>query len=131
MGQFLAIAALVLQASATVQEAGAKKVELEIAKREEASAARTREVDRRERVRTIISAQAAEAAAKGLQLTGSVANISIVDAKLAGQESFIDRANTRARIAALSRRGSSITRVANIRAAGTILTGTQRIRDRG
>lgn len=131
MGQFLLIAATALQASAQVQEAGAKEVELELAKREETSSARDREVQRKRRIAAIIGEQAAQAAAKGLQLTGSVANITIVDAKRASEESLIDRSNLRARINALSRRQTSIGRIATTRAAGTILGSAQRIEARG
>ena len=131
MGQFIALGAAALSAIATVREGEAKKFELQVAEREEASAARTREVERRERVRTIIGAQAADAAARGLQLTGSVANISIVDAQRAADESQIDQTNTRARIKALRRRGNTISRVSNIRAGGTILRGGARFLDRG
>ena len=126
MGQFILLAGAALQASAQIQESGAKEVELELAKRDESSSARDREVQRKRRIAAIIGSQAAGAAAKGLQLSGSVANISIVDAKRAGEERFIDEVNTRSRINALSRHQRSIRRVSTVRGAGSILSGFDR-----
>ena len=116
---------------ATRQAAGAQQVELEIAKREEAAGARDREVQRRRRITAILGAQAAQAAASGVQLSGSVANISIVDAKRASEESLIDDVNTRARINALSRRSRSVGRIARLRSATTIFNAAERIAARG
>lgn len=124
MGQ-LAIPLLIAAAGAQIyterQASGAQQVELEMQKRGEDSAARDREVQRKRRLNAILGAQSAVAAASGLQSQGSVANISLVDATRAGQESFIDQGNTRARIASLSRQQASIRRVSAGRTATTIL----------
>lgn len=131
MGNFALIALTAASVSATRQAAGAKQVELNIAKREEASGSRDREIQRKRRIAAILGAQAADAAAKGIALSGSVANISIVDAKRASEDSLIDDVNTRARISALSRRSRSIGRIANLRSATTILGAGERIAARG
>ncbi len=120
MGEFLLIAGAVVTAGGQRQAAGAKEVELELQQRDEDAGARDREVQRERRIAAILGAQAADAAAKGLQLMGSVANISIVDAQRAGEESLIDDVNTRARINVLSRRARSISRAADTQAAGTL-----------
>ena len=111
---------LIFQIAAQRQEARAQTIELEIAKREEASASRDREVQRKQRIAAILGAQAADAAAKGVALSGSVANISLEDAKRASRESLIDDVNTSARISALSRRSRSIRRLQKFRTAITI-----------
>lgn len=103
------------------QATGAQEVELEMQKRGEAQAAQDREVQRKRRLNAILGSQAAEAAASGLAMSGSVANISLVDAQRAGEESMIDRVNTRARIDSLNRQRKTITRLGNIRTATTIL----------
>ena len=113
------------------QAAAAQEVELEIAKRDEASAARDREVQRKQRINAILGAQAASAAAKGIELSGSVANISLEDAKRASRESLIDDVNTRARIDALSRRKRSVRRLANVRTATTIFKAVEGSARRG
>ena len=122
---------LIFQIAPQRQEAGAKQVELEIAKRQEASASRDREVQRKQRITAILGAQAANAAAKGIALSGSVANISLEDAKRASRESLIDDVNTTARISALSRRSRSIRRLTNIRTAVTIFKAVERVAARG
>ena len=124
MGTFLKVAAI-------RQEAGAKRVELNIAKRQERSSALDREVLRKRRSAAILGAQTAEAAAKGVQLSGSVANISLVDAKRAAEESQIDRINTAGRISALSRRSKSIRRAARIKIATSIIGDFERAATRG
>ncbi len=132
MGSFaLQAGVAALSVSAQIQAAGAREVELELKKRDETSSAKDRELQRKRRLAAILGAQSAEAAARGLQLSGSVANISITDAKLAGEDSLIDSVNTRARISALSRNQKSIRRVANIRAARTIIGTVSRISQRG
>ena len=134
MGVFalpLAIGATVFSVAATRQAAGAQQAELEIAKREEASGARDREVQRKRRLVTILGAQSADAAARGVALSGSVGNISIQDAKRASEDSLIDDVNTRGRISALSRRSRSVGRLANLRSATTILGAGERIAARG
>lgn len=124
MGVFLEIAA-------QRQAAGAQQAELAVAKREEAAAARDREVKRKRRISAILGAQAAQAAAGGTQLSGSVANISIVDAKRASEESLIDDVNTRARINALSRKSRSIGRLAKLQHGITIFKAAERAMARG
>ena len=122
---------LIFQIAAQRQEAGAKQVELEIAKRQEASASRDRQVQRKQRITAILGAQAANAAAKGIALSGSVANISLEDAKRASRESLIDDVNTTARISALSRRSRSIGRLQKLRTAVTIFKAAERFVARG
>ena len=68
---------LIFQIAAQRQEARAQTIELEIAKREEASASRDREVQRKQRIAAILGAQAADAAANGVALSGPGANISL------------------------------------------------------
>jgi hypothetical protein len=109
------------------QAVGAQEAELEVAKRNEAAAARDREVQRKRRIVAILGAQSAEAAAKGLELSGSVANISIEDAKIAREDSLVDRENTRGRIDTLTRRQRSIRRSFKFNTAATILRAGQDI----
>lgn len=103
------------------QAAGAQEVELQMQKRGEASAAQDREIQRKRRLNAILGTQAAEAAAGGLSMSGSVANISITDAKRASEESMIDSVASRQRIDALSRQQRTIRRASNVRTASTIL----------
>lgn len=113
------------------QAAGAQQVELDIASRQEAAGARDREVKRRRRLVAILGAQAADAAARGLSMEGSVANISIEDAKRASEDSLIDDVNTRARINSLVRRRNTVGRLANLRSATTILGAAERVAGTG
>ena len=122
---------LIFQIAAQRQEARVQTIELEIAKREEASASRDREVQRKQRITAILGAQAADAAAKGVALSGSVANISLEDAKRASRESLIDDVNTSARISALSRRSRSIRRLQKLRTAVTIFKTAEEAIARG
>ena len=122
---------LIFQIAAIRQEAGAKQVELEISKRQEASASRDREIQRKQRIAAILGAQSADAAAKGIALSGSVANISLEDARRASRESLIDDVNTSARISALSRRSRSIGRLAKVRTAVTIFSAAESFAARG
>lgn len=128
-------AALALSTGAQVftqrQAAGAQEVELELAKREEAAAARDREVQRKRRLNAILGEQAAAAAAGGVAMSGSVANISITDAKRAAEESFIDDTMTRSRIAQLDRRRRTVSRLGTLRNATTILGAGTRMAERG
>ena len=124
MGTFLKVAAI-------SQESRAKRSELAIAKRQEKAAALDREVVRKRRSAAILGTQAAEAAAKGVQLSGSIANISLTDAKRAAEESQIDRINTAARVSALSRRAKTIRRAARIKIATTIMGDVERAAARG
>jgi hypothetical protein len=109
------------------QAAGAQQVELDVAKRQEATAMRDREVQRKRRISAILGEQSARAAAGGTAMSGSVANISITDAKRAGEESQIDDMNTRASIRAMSRQSKTVGRLANYRSATSILGATASI----
>ena len=122
---------MIFQIAGIRAEAGAKQVELEISKRQEASASRDREIQRKQRIAAILGAQSADAAAKGIALSGSVANISIEDARRASRESLIDDVNTTARISALSRRSRSIKRLAKFRTAITIFKFGEEVAARG
>lgn len=103
------------------QASGAQEVQLELQKRGEAQAAQDREVQRKRRLNAILGSQAAEAAASGLSMSGSVANISLVDAQRASEDSMIDSVSTRARIDALSSQQRTIRRISTVRQASTIL----------
>lgn len=139
MGAFVAAPAiakalLAVTAAATVgtvaaqrKAAGARSVELEVAQRQEASAARDREVLRKRRLHAILGSQRAAAAASGLAMSGSVANISLTDARRASEESLIDDVNTRARIDALKRNRSTISRMSRLRTSTTILGAAERV----
>lgn len=129
MGVFLTAATTALSVVGQQNEAAAQRVELKVRKREEASAARDREVVRGRRFNALLGAQSAAAAAKGIQLSGSPANISLEDARRSSEESLIDRTNTEGRINALSRQATSIKRLANVKSATTILSGVQSIID--
>lgn len=120
-------------ASIVAQRRGAQaqKVELELAQREEATAARDREVQRRRRLAAVLGTQSALAAASGLAMSGSVANVSLTDARRAGEDSAVDNYNTRLRIDALKRNRSSISRMSRFRTATTILGAGERIAARG
>ncbi len=122
----LALATVGLTIAADRQKEKAQQVELAIAQREETAAARDREVQRGRRINAILGAQSADAAARGVQLSGSVANISLVDAKRASEESLIDDVNTRGRIDALSRRSRSIRRLRKIDTAATIFKAAEK-----
>lgn len=125
------VAATGLSVHAQRQATGAREVELELAQREEAAAARDREVLRKRRLVAILGEQAAAAAAGGVAMSGSVANISITDAQRAAEESFIDETMTRSRIAQLGRRRSTVSRLGRLRTATTILGAGTRMAERG
>jgi len=122
-------AGTVLSASAGVKAAGAQQVELDLAARQEKLGASEREVARKNRLNAVLGAQAAEAAAMGVGFSGSVANVSISDARQASIDRLIDRSNTRITIDANRRRRSSIGKTANLRAAGGILSTAATIFD--
>ena len=122
---------MIFQIAADRQVAGAKQVELEITKRQEASASRDREIQRKQRLAAILGAQSADAAAKGIALSGSVANISLEDARRASRESLIDDVNTAGRISALSRRSRSISRLKKVRTVITIFKAAESLAARG
>jgi len=117
--------------SAQRQAAGAREVELELAQRQETTAARDRAVQRKRRLAAVLGAQSAQAAASGLSMSGSVANISLTDARRAGEDSAIDSHNTRLRIDALKRNRASVSRLSRMRTATTILGAGERIAARG
>lgn len=129
MGYF----ALALAVGATVYEqqqaAGAQQVELDMAKRQESAAAQDRELQRKRRLSAIIGAQTAAAAAQGLELSGSVANITLIDAKRAGEDSQVDRVNTQWRLDSLTRQRRTIGRLANARSAATIFNAAATVGD--
>lgn len=127
----LAIASTAGAVVAQRKAAGAQEVELKLAQRQENQAARDREVQRKRRLAAVLGEQSANAAASGLAMSGSVANISITDAQRAGEESLVDDVNTRARINALSRRRNTISSLSRIRTATTIASGAERIVSRG
>lgn len=113
------------------QATGAREVELELAQRQEEQAARDRQVQRKRRLAAVLGSQRAQAAAQGLTMSGSVGNISLTDARRASEESLIDDVNTRARIDALKRNRSTISRLSRVRTATTILGGVERSVQRG
>lgn len=135
MGQAVLIAAVVAGTAATVhsqrQATGAQEVELELAKRQEQRGAADREVQRKRRLVAILGSQRAAAAASGFAMSGSVANISITDAKRAAEDSRVDSLNSRLRIDSLSRRKRSIRRAGNAQTATTILGAVERSAERG
>lgn len=139
MGVFAAYPALTaitaLTAGASIyaqrQAAGAQEVEMELAQRQESQAARDREVQRKRRVVALLGSQAASAAAAGVAQSGSVGNISLVDAKRAAEDSMVDDLNTRQRIDALRRRRNTIDRLSRVRTATTILGAGERLYSRG
>lgn len=110
---------------------GAQEVELELAQRKETQGARDREVARRRRLAAILGSQSAVAAASGVAMSGSVANISLTDAQRAAEDSLTDDVNTRTRIDALKRQRSTISRLSKFRSATTILGAAERHLARG
>ena len=127
----LAAASAVGAVAAQRQSAGAREVELELQQRQESSAARERAIARKRRLTAVLGAQSADAAARGVQMSGSVANISITDATRAAEDSQVDEVNTRLRIDALRRQRRSVARHSTARSATTILGAAERIAARG
>lgn len=126
-----AAASTVAGVSAQRKAAGAREVELELAQRQETVQSRDREIQRKRRLAAVLGAQSAQAAASGLAMSGSVANISITDAQRAGEDSAVDDYNTRLRIDALKRNRASVSRMSRARTATTILGAGERIAARG
>lgn len=116
-----------MQVQANNQAADEKKAELVSQSQQEKAAAIDRELQRKRRLSAILGAQAAEAAASGLAMSGSVANISINDAKIGTEDNIIDAGNTRARINSYDRTSRSIGKIASYQNAGTIMSGAERI----
>jgi len=131
MGDFLTIAAAGASIAANRQEAGAKQVELDIAAREEKTAVKDRAIQRKRRINAVLGSQNALAAAKGIQLMGSVANISLVDAERSAEDSRIDELNTSSRLRSMKRQRKSIGRISRLRTATTILKTGASIANRG
>lgn len=103
------------------QAAGHQQAELKLAQRQEEMGARDREVQRKRRINAILGSQSAMAAAGGIAMSGSVANVSIEDARLAGEESLVDATTTGLRISALQRRSRSIGALSRARTATSIM----------
>jgi len=119
---FLASSAAVASASAAIKGAGAQQVELDLAARQEGLAAKDREVARKRRLVAVLGSQRAAAAAAGVALSGSVANISIADAEQASIDRLLDRTNTRITLDRIGRQRQSIGRAGVLSAGGTILS---------
>ena len=117
----LTAATTVYSISEQRKAAADQKGELELQQRQENLAAADREIQRKRRLNAILGSQAAAAAAGGVMNSGSIANISISDAKQARTDTLVDRVNTATRINALRRQSSSISGEANARTAGTIM----------
>lgn len=128
---WLTAAAAGAEVYANKEAASAQRTELEMAMRQERAAATDREVQRQRRLAAILGSQHAAAAASGVAASGSIANISAVDARRAAEDSLVDRVNTGSKIRAMRAQSRSIKRVSNIRAVGTILKAGQKIADRG
>lgn len=132
MGVALALTAVAVGVQVWGQQTSAKaqQVQLDLQKRQEKAAATDREVQRQRRLNAILGAQNAQIAASGVVNSGSVANVSMIDAKRAAEDSLVDRVNTSTKIAALTSESRAIRKVANIQSAGTILSAGQRYYDR-
>lgn len=126
-----ALAGAVISAAAQTSASNAQQGQLNLEKRQEAAAAQDREVQRSRRLQAILGAQNAAIAASGVVNSGSVANVSLVDAKRAAEDSQVDRINTSTRITALDTNRRAIRRVGQIKAAGTIFDAADRYRLRG
>lgn len=127
----LAVGAAGASIYAGKQAASAQRAQIEMQKRQEAAAATDREVQRQRRLAAILGSQRAAAAAAGVAASGSVANISYVDARRAAEDSLVDEINASNRIRALSSQSRSIRRISNVKAAGTILSTAESIYRRG
>lgn len=130
MGWVAAVGA-VLSVVAQQSASNAEQAQLDLQKRQEKGAAADREVQRQRRLNAILGSQNAAIAASGVVNQGSIANVSLVDAKRAAEDSNVDRINTSSRIIALSEKSRSIKRVANIQSAATIFQAAGRAYDRG
>lgn len=128
---WVALAGAVLSAAAQKSAANAQQVQLNLQQRQEKAAATDREVQRQRRLNAILGAQNAAIAASGVVNQGSVANVSLVDARRAHEDSQVDRINTSTRITALRTESSAIRRTSNIQAAATIFQGASRAYNRG
>lgn len=125
------IVGAVLSAAAQKSSANAQQVQLDLQKRQENAAATDREVQRQRRLNAILGAQNAAIAASGVVNQGSIANVSLLDARRAAEDSQVDRINTSTRITALRTESSAIRRTSNIQAAATIFNAAGRAYQRG
>ncbi|HVJ22326.1 MAG TPA: hypothetical protein VM756_00155 [Burkholderiales bacterium] len=130
MGWVAAVGA-VLQVAAQRSAANAQQVQLTLQQRQEKAAATDRDVQRQRRLNAILGAQNAAIAASGIVNSGSVANVSLIDAKRAAEDSQVDRINTSAKITALRTESKAIRRVSNIQSAATLFQAAGRAYDRG
>lgn len=128
---WVALVGAVVSAGAQISASNAQQAQLKLEKRQEESAARDREVQRQRRLNAILGAQNAAIAASGVVNSGSVANVSLVDAKRASEDSQVDRINTRSRIIALDANRRAIRKVGQLQAAGTLLSAASRYGQRG
>lgn len=112
-------------------DAKSQQAQLKLQQRQESQAATDREVQRQRRLNAILGSQAASAAAAGVANSGSIANLSLVDAKRAAEDSVVDQVGTGQRIAALKAQSKSIGRSQLIKSAGTILSAVDRYQSRG
>lgn len=120
-----------LQVHAQRQAAGAQEVQLKLQKRQEAQAASDRELQRQRRLNALLGANNAQIAAAGVVNSGSVANVSLIDARRAAEDSQVDQINTATRISAINTNVRAIRRASNIEQAGTIFRAAERYRARG
>lgn len=130
MGWVAAVGA-VLQVAAQRSAANAQQVQLTLQQRQEKAAATDRDVQRQRRLNAILGAQNAAIAASGIVNSGSVANVSLIDAKRAAEDSQVDQINTSGRITALRTESKAIRRVSNIQSAATIFQAAGRAYNRG
>lgn len=130
MGWF-ALAGAVLSAAAQSSSANAQQAQLTLQQRQEKQAATDRDVQRQRRLNAILGAQTAAISAAGIVNSGSVANVSLVDARRAAEDSQVDQINTSTRISALRTESRAIRRVSQIRGAATIFGAANRAYQRG
>lgn len=128
---WVALVGAVVQAGAQISASNAQQGQLLLEKRQEQAAAQDRELQRQRRLNAILGAQNAAIAASGVANSGSVANVSLVDAKRAAEDSQVDRVNTSSRIIALDTNRRAIRKAGQIQAAGTLLSAAGRYYQRG
>lgn len=113
-----------VMASAQARSAGqAQKDQYTAEARQEADAARQREIERRRALLTSLSSQNAAAAASGVSLPTAVANR---DIKYFSSDLLYDRANTSRRTSILSTAGNNAVRAGNAAAAMSLLDTAQK-----
>jgi hypothetical protein len=94
-------------------QAWSERSQIKLEERQEKLAAGDRELQRQRRLNALLGEQNAMAAASGVANSGSVANISLQDAKLAEEDSKVDKVNTGYRLQALRMKRKSILRGAH------------------